>query len=97
MRSQILLLERRRIVATFRNVSAEGPLILAGEGYHTGREIGKCAEQSHDGLGSEPAKETARSPLKSYFLEYRGPASTKVRYAKVDHYYNCLIYKHAVS
>ncbi len=45
-------------IVTFQNVSAEGPLILAGDGYHTGREIGKYAEQSHDGPGGEPAEET---------------------------------------
>lgn len=58
------LQDEHRIV-TFQNVSVEGSLILAREGYHTGRKTGKCAEQSHDGLGGEPAKETARSPLRN--------------------------------
>lgn len=53
-------------IVTLQNVSAEGPLYLAGEGYHTGRKTGKCAQQSHDVPGGEPAEKTAGSPLKNY-------------------------------
>lgn len=41
----------------YDKVSAEGPLILAEEAHHTGRQ----AEQSHDKDGGEL---TSRSPLK---------------------------------
>lgn len=52
------------MIVTFQNVSVEGSLILAKPGYHNGREIGRCAEQSHDSIGGEPAEETCRSPLR---------------------------------
>lgn len=51
--------------ATYQNVSAEGPLILAADGYHTGRDMEKCAAQSHDGFGGEPA---VRSPQVLFHL-----------------------------
>lgn len=47
-----------------------GPSNFSRGRYHTGREIGKCAEQSHDGPGGEPAEGT-RSQVTSEELHLR--------------------------
>ena len=62
-------MQEEHTAVTFQKVSIEGPLILARGGDHTGRKIGKCAEQSHDRLGGQPAEQTSRSPLRSGIRE----------------------------
>lgn len=67
-----------RSILIFQKDSAEGPLILAGEGYHTGRD---CTVQSHDGPGGEPVKETAGHLWSTFHLS-QGPCVYKGQICK---------------
>lgn len=50
----------------FPDASAEGPLILAGGNYHTGRKAGEVVAQSHDRGAGEPTRRL-QSPLLGCF------------------------------